>query len=166
MKKTCYIFILIFLAAFSYTGKCATQQWTFDGMSNIVQVFADGKGGCAITRMTGEINGTNQFDIVWLDKKGAFIYSRQLADENLGIILNCTSKSLLYTDHRPTPVFVQVDDKGTESIVPSDAGKYNMLPEVSMISSQKSPVYDKKGFFVVETGTNGMSATLVRYSNK
>ncbi len=173
MKKITYsliLFILIF--AFCYQGKCATEEWTYDGMSNIFQIVADGKGGCSFTRLNGVLGGgTADFDIVWLDKKGALIYSAPMTNSTFpGMILGCTSKQLLFADKRPNPVFIQVDQNGVESIVPSPAGKYNMMPMSTLIPVsliiQDARITDKKGFFLVENNTNTYGATLIRYSNK
>jgi len=165
MKNT--TFTILFLAAvlsFSFSAKAASEDWTYDGLSNIFQVVADGKGGCAITRATNTIEN---IELHWLDKKGQLIYQTSLSNGLKNTIINCTPKQLLFSDFRPTPVFIQVDNKGTETEVPSPAGKYNMPPALGTIPIAviNSKIDDKKGFFLVRSATNDAGATLIRYKN-
>ena len=47
----------------------ATEEWDYDGQQQIVQVVADGNGGCAFLRMS-----TNHIQsLVWLDSVGQVV---------------------------------------------------------------------------------------------
>ncbi len=166
MKNT--TFSILFLAAvlsFSFSAKAATEDWTFDSLSNIFQIVSDGKGGCAMIHNTNSLVSPK---LVWLDKSGQEIYQTTLSNIQVSTIMQCTPKQLLFSDHRSTPVFIQVDDQGVETIVPSSAGKYNMLPglEVIPVPTINNKLDDKKGFFLVRSSTNGNATKLIRYKNK
>ncbi len=166
MKNTIFtILVLTAALSFSFSANAASEDWTYDGLSNIFQVVADGKGGCAIVRSTNSIDNS---ELVWLDKKGQQIYQTTISNCIRNSIINCSSKQLLFTDFRPTPVFIQVDNNGTESVVPSPAGKYNMLPATGTtpLAVINTKIDDKKGFFLVRSSTNQNGATLIRYKNK
>jgi|GEM_PF-539386 len=166
MKNTIFtILILTAVLFFSFSAKAASEVWTYDGLSNIFQVVADGKGGCAMTRCTNSIDNA---EIVWLDNKGQLIFQTSISNIIKSSIIMCTPKHLLFTDFRPDPVFIQVDNNGTESVVSSPSGKYNMVPGPGTIpvGILNSKIDDKKGFFLVRSATNENGATLIRYKNK
>ncbi len=165
MKNTTLtILFLTVVFLLSFSANAATEDWTYDGLSNIFQIVADGKGGCAMTRST---NSVENFELIWLDKTGTLIYQTTLSNIVSSTIIDCTPKQLLFADYRSRPVFIQVDNKGVETIVPSSAGKYNMLPGVELIPVPviNSRIDDKKGYFLVRSSTNQNSATLIRYKN-
>ena len=117
--------------------------------------------------MTRSTNSVENFELIWLDKKGTLIYQTTLSNIVSSTIIDCTPKQLLFADYRSGPVFIQVDNKGVETIVPSSAGKYNMLPGVELIPVPviNSRIDDKKGYFLVRSSTNENAATLIRYKN-
>ena len=157
--------IIILAAIFSFASKAATEEWSYDGLSNIFQVVTDGKGGCAMTRCTNTIEN---IELHWLDKTGTLIYQTTLSNILTSSIIECTPKHLLFADYRSHPVFIQVDDKGVESVIPSSPGKYNMLPGTDLIPIPmiNTKLDDSKGFFLVRSSTNDSGATLIRYKNK
>ncbi len=66
LKKNILIAASIsFAVLFSFA---MTEQWRFSSSCNIVQVVADGYGGCAIVEL--ETNG--YVNVSWFDKKGFF----------------------------------------------------------------------------------------------
>ncbi len=166
MKNKTLIFLFLSVSLlFSFPINAATEDWSYDGLSNIFQVVTDGKGGCAMTRST---NSLDNIELVWLDKTGALIYQTTISNYIISAIIDCTPTQLLFSDYRSHPVFIQVDENGVETIVPSPAGKFNMLPGTG---STRFPVIntrlnDRKGFFLVRSSTNDTGATLIRYKNK
>ncbi len=166
MKNKTLIFLFLSVSLlFSFSIKAATEDWSYDGLSNIFQVVIDGKGGCAMTRST---NSLDNIELVWLDKTGALIYQTTITNFVISTIIDCTPKQLLFSDYRPHPVFIQVDNQGVETIVPSPAGKYNMLPGAGAMHFPiiNTKLNDRKGFFLVRSSTNDTGATLIRYKNK
>lgn len=148
--------ILLFMAA----ADAATQQWTYSGSNGVYQIMVDGKGGCVVFRITHPPKG----DIVWLDKKGNPLYTVGVSNITVGRILTCTPKTLIYTDSREVPAVFQVDAKGTHTRLPAAAGTYNAITTPFPMFTNKAT--DKKGFFAVNTKTNPLSVTVIRFSNK
>lgn len=143
-----------------------TPDWNYNGLSNIVSVAADGKGGCAMIRIDSAGGSSTEAEIVWLDKNGELIYSVPVTNFLIGII-HCDNKNLVYGDIYPSEsnVIFHVTSKGEVSQLPADPHTFNTRP-YSVVPIYQLPTYDKKGFFAVSTPTNEPGATLIRYLYK
>lgn len=155
-------FVLAAILAAGAAGG-ATEEWTYGGLSGVVQLVANGSGGCVLTRSTGV--GVNKGEIVWLDAAGQVRYLAGVS--NLihgGGILVSTPTDLVYGDLWQTKVVVHVNAKGEATIVPAAPGTVNGSPATVPLHFQRMD--DKKGFFAVRVNTNTAAATVVRYSYK
>ena len=98
MRMRTRILILCGVAVISVMIACAaTKQWQYNSPNNIIQIYADGKGGCAVA--TTDTN--NLVTVVWLDKKGKVLYESPLMSAPmLGLIQSCSANQLTYTDRK------------------------------------------------------------------
>jgi hypothetical protein len=165
-KHICIIMIAI-LAVASLAVFAATEQWRYDGWHIVYQVAADGTGGCAVYRVT--TNGSAS--IVWLDKNGQAKYDRVSEQVPLlNPIIYCNKKNGLafaaVTGSSTNKVMglILVDKKLNESVMTAP-GKH-LMPGSYPYGSTGTSTTDKKGFFAVEMSTNGVGATLIRYTYK
>lgn len=154
MKKIYIIFTLALLLATALFA--ATEQWSVDGKEMIMQVVADGKGGCAF--ICSETNSVKT--IVWLDKSGKSIYESTVSN---AVIITCSNKQLVYKDKLSGPKIIQIDVKGRKK----EFSKSESDAYVSLMHSVSYPseMADKKGFFAVKI-TMASRQALVRFSNK
>ncbi len=141
-------------------ARAATRQWEYTSIQTIIQVVADGKGGCALAMA----DTNNIVTVVWLDRKGRSLYqSLPVSGPMLGPIQDCSPKQLTYTIFIGYPMIVQVDKKGHEQPVVSIGGITYGTP---LAPNANNRLGDKKGFLVINVDTNTMRETLVRYSFK
>ena len=164
-KKICLWIVPAVILVGAITVFAATEQWRFDGWSRVLQVVADGAGGCALFRV--ETNGVAA-SVVWLDNKGQVKYEKENLLEVPGPIISCTKKELIFSTSGTSTstlsvVILQVDKKGAEQEISE--------PESFMISPAyqfpQSVLKDKKGFFAVALSTNEpRRMSLVRYTYK
>lgn len=159
--KIMIAFLISFTVLFAYA---VTEQWrnTFTGVDGIIQVVADGKGGCAVASLD-----TNGIAIIsWYNKKGDVIYQ---SDNYIygfpNMIQACSKNQLTYMLTVPVPMIVQVDKKGAERPVAVINGYLYSLPFTSL-SANANTFVDKKGFFVVNANTNTKTFAVVRYTYK
>jgi hypothetical protein len=169
MKKHLYMYTIIatVLIIISLTLRAATEQWRYDGWHIIYQVAADGTGGCAIYRIT--TNGSAS--VVWIDKNGQAKYDRVMDQVPLiSPIIYCNKKNgLAFVTFSTGPTnkvleMIMVDKKLNESAT-TTPGRH-IVPGSYPYGSTGTSTFDKKGFFVTEMATNGVGATLVRYTYK
>jgi hypothetical protein len=161
--QRCFLALLLPLA-FATCSLAATEEWRYDGTNEIFQITADGKGGCAITRVTDLGGADVSGDVLWFDKKGQLIYQGGLSNLLGGGIIVCTPKDLVVGDIRRTNLVVHVTRDGTASELPAAAGTLNRPPGRYIAS--KLVVYDAKGFFAMVSDTNANAYSLVRYRHK
>jgi len=161
MRTRTRILILCGVAGISVMIACAaTKQWQYNSPNNIMQVYADGKGGCAVA--TTDTN--NLVTVVWLDKKGKVLYESPLMSAPMiGLIQSCSANQLTYTIFFGYPMIVQVSKKGEETPVVSIGGITYGTPLAPTLNNKLD---DKKGFFIINVNTNTTRKTLVRYSFK
>jgi hypothetical protein len=153
---------VLFAALTCACAQAATEEWTYGGLTGVLQVVADGAGGCAMTRFT---DGPYDYsDVVWLDKNGALLYQAALSNALRAGILVCTPKHLVYSDMRETNLVMYVAQDGTATMLPAAANTFNRSPALYPLYWQS--MADRKGFFAIRTDTNTQAATLVRYTNK
>lgn len=162
--RTIIVFILCVAAVTlcRAPAQAATQQWTYGVTNNIVQVFADGKGGCAIATY----NMTGRGEIIWLDRNGAPRFAVGVSNINAGLVLECTDALLVYTDTPTGPsnnVVYVVDSSGAATALPAAANTVNKSPGQGFVRQRSD---DAKGFFAVNVISNDYSYSLVRYSSK
>ena len=154
---TCILCVSLFAAW--QCVQAATEQWRSDGQKAVRQIVADGKGGCAYVR-----EDTNSVvSLVWLDKKGAIIYSTILSNVIGNQILACTPKQLVYADERPDGIVIQVDQDGQETVLSTPnghvgSGFLDVIP--------RSATTDKKGFFGVLFKYPASDQDVLRFKNK
>ena len=141
-------------------SRAATVQWSYPGTSMIFQVVADGKGGCAFSRVFLPQQG----ELTWLDKAGAVVYQTGLSNAIVGGVIACTDKYVVFADARPERVVFLVDSSGSAVQVPAPPGSVNRSPGQFPFCQRR--LYDTKGFFAVNTNGASTEVTLVRYSNK
>jgi hypothetical protein len=159
-----YARVVVLLSALALGAFAATEEWRYGGTNVIFQIIADGKGGCAVTRVI-DISGTSlNGDVLWFDKKGQLLYQSGLSNIIAGGIAACTTENLVYCDMRATNVVIHVTADGTATVLPAMAGTLNRIPIFFYISDTR--VSDKQGFFASESDTNANSVALVRYRHK
>ena len=149
----------------SLTLVAVTEQWRYDTGEEVLQVVADGKGGCAV--FYGGTNST--YSCVWLDRKGRILYQASGPGSGpFGIgITACSPKQLLYADFSTFPQLVQVRKQRAPVPVAALGGFVIGTPFAPVpIPVPSSQVGDRKGFFVVNTNTNAEEDTVIRYSYK
>ena len=140
----------------------ATEQWRFTVPMMLVQVVADGNGGCA----TAALDTNGFINVFWFDKKGDIKYtSDPIPGFMPGIIQSCSKKQLVYMSMIPMPLLVQVNKKGDEKPVVSLGGFLYGRPLPGMAANTSS-LTDKKGFFVINVNTNAETSAIVRYTYK
>lgn len=159
MMVSCVFAVIVAAAA----ARGATEEWTYGGLSGVVQLVADGSGGCAFTRRTG--GSGNKGEVVWLDQAGQVRYQAGLSNlVHGGGIMMSTPTDLVYGDLWATKLVIHVNAKGEAAIVPAAANTVNASPAFFPLYHQRMD--DKKGFFAVRMNTNTAAATVVRYSYK
>ena len=165
-KKICMWIVPVVILVCTITAYAATEQWRFDGWERILQVVADGSGGCALFRI--ETNGVAA-SVVWLDRDGQVKYEKENFLEIPGPIISCTKKELIFSTTGTSTstlsvVILQVDKKGVEKET-SDPAYF--LTSVGYDQEPMNSVKDKKGFFAVALTTNELRRiSLVRYTYK
>lgn len=140
----------------------ATEQWTYDALTGVFQLVADGGGGGAMTRISG--SSMYHGDIVWLNNRGELIYHAGVSNiVQGGGIMVCTPTQLVYGDVRGSNIVMHVTTDG-EALVPAEPNTMNTSPLYLPI--YQHVLADSKGFFAVRTDTNTLAVSVVRYSNK
>jgi hypothetical protein len=92
----------------------ATEQWKLSLPMQVVQIVADGNGGCAAAAL--ETNG--YVSIHWLDKKGNAKYTSEPSPGFIpGMIQSCSKKQLIYMSMIPIPLLVQVNKKAKKNLL-------------------------------------------------
>ena len=139
----------------------ATELWRTPTVSNVIQVMADGKGGCACAWF--DTNAT--INLAWFDAKGRVRYTSEPSDIPIPILpINaCTPKQLLYTTVYGFPMMVQVDKKGRAIPVATIGGFVIGSPPMLL---PRNSLTDQKGFFLINVDTNNAVECVVRYSYK
>ncbi|NLF39686.1 hypothetical protein GX586_09590 [bacterium] len=157
--------LIVLSAVFAACGAtrlfAATQEWQTPPVSNILQLVADGKGGCVVAS-----SDTNErVRVTWYDRKGAVMYEspEMLGYGPLSIINSCSSKQLLYTMYYGLPMLVQVSRNGSALPVASIGG-YTIGGPIAVFPASRFA--DAKGFFVINVDTNIPAKRAVRYSYK
>ncbi len=157
--------ILIIFLTFSVALFAATKVWDYDRNTDpdgaqIIQIVADGKGGCAATW----IDTNDVFTVVWLDKKGTVKYEQQMYGLmfSANMIIHCSKKRLVHFSGAPIPMVVQVDAKGNAKVTGTLNG---YLMGILTFPIPKQILADKKGFFAANSDTNEIYQTLIRYSH-
>ena len=135
----------------------ATKQWRVFGDAGIMQIIADGAGGCAFVRVDAGNTGT----VVWVDTKGTVKYHRDLGKITAGCILSCTTKVLRFLTENPPYVVVEVDSKGIETEIAAPYGA--MMP--AELQVYQNTTADAKGLFGILYIASGRQ-DLLRFSNK
>jgi hypothetical protein len=153
------IFILVCITMCLVCALCvyaATEEWDYDGQHQIIQVVADGKGGCAFLRMS-----TNQVQsLVWLDSTGQVLYQSVVSN---AVIFTCSKKQVVFRDKLTGETVKQVDAKGTVSLLSDPDGR--MDGSLTMQYYQNT-MADKKGFFAIKMVSPPGEQRLVRFKNK
>ncbi len=136
-----------------------TTAWSYQAdVAMFYQVVADGAGGCGI--ITIATNGPMY--AVRLNSKGEEIYRYQLATTSYGI-LTIGKKGMVFGEMGISPYrLIYADAKG-QSIIVSSPG-YNLLS--TLMPTFRCQLFDKKGFFAIETPIVPGPPKLVRYLNK
>ncbi|NLF39685.1 hypothetical protein GX586_09585 [bacterium] len=139
---------------------CATEQWSVPGGDTIMQIVADGSGGCAFAYR----DASNNVTLVWLDKKGQTIFESHPTNHYMWPVIVCTKKTLLFADLRPGPVIVQAANDGTETVL-AEPGAVITSSAYGMY--RQAVTADAKGFFAVNvTPISPGGQTLVRFKNR
>jgi len=159
-----YLRVALLSCLLALCALAATEEWRFEGTNDIFQITSDGKGGCAVTRITGVLGPAPTGDVLWFDRKGQLVYQGGISNLLGGGIAVCTRDNLVYGDVRDTNIVVHVNADGAATILPASAGTINHLPWRYFYNG--SHVNDKKGYFVVVTETNANEVALVRYLYK
>jgi len=155
IKNLTLISILVCLTC-SLLVYAATEEWDYDGQYQIMQVVADGNGGCAFLR-----ESTNHIQsLVWLDRTGKVVYQGVVSN---AVIFTCTKKQVIFSDKLTGADVKQIDAKGTVSLLADPDGRIE--GSVTMPTS-KSTMADKKGFFAIKLGAVPGGQRLVRFRNK
>ena len=152
----------LLLATVCLPAAAATEQWTYDGLTGVFQLVADGAGGCAMTR----IGGSSMYsgEVVWLNNRGELIYQDGLSNTIYGGgIMVCTPAQLVYGDVRGSNIVIHVSQSGAVTL-PAEPNTMNTSPLYLPI--YQHVLADSKGFFAVRTDTNTLAVSVVRYSNK
>lgn len=133
----------------------ATEEWDHDGQHQIIQVVADGKGGCAFLRMS-----TNHIQsLVWLDSKGQVLYQSVVSN---AVIFTCSKKQVVFSDKQSGDTVKQVDVKGTVSLLDDPDRMEGPLT----MQYYQNTMADKKGFFAIKMVSPPGEQRLVRFKNK
>jgi len=139
-----------------------TKQWESASVSNMVQVVADGKGGCAFAWQ----DSSNKIHVTWLDAKGGVIYdsSSFSAMFAINIIERCTPKQLIFNGVVVFPSLIIVTSKGVAIPVISADGL--VIGSPMAFSLPRHEFSDSKGFFVINRDAAGTPMRLVRFTYK
>ncbi|MCX7004049.1 MAG: hypothetical protein NTV22_12380 [bacterium] len=151
--------LVVVLLVSAVAAPAATFQWAVDGFISVMQIVADGKGGCAVL---GAYPGG--MCVVWIDKKGAKLYDKTLTGTSSMGILSFDGKTLIYPLTTSPMSLVAVDKKGVETSV-SDAA-YSMYGVFLGMPYQPNVPRDSKGFFTVQTPTGPGTWRVARYTIK
>lgn len=154
MNARVLLICCLIAAAASFGAK---ELWSVDGEAAIMQIIADGHGGCAFVRG----NTNNAYTVVWVDKNGAIRFQAATTNISGGAILRCTTRELVYIRNTVPATLGQVDKKGAETVLSAPSGGL----EAPILSMYQSFTADPKGFFAI--GYYGPdSMRLMRFSNK
>ena len=156
MKTRLSILVCLLALLACAAAGAATEQWRYSGVPYIIQIFADGSGGCAFAFT----NVNNTSSVVWLDKNGATIHEGITSSHMLSPIIKCTAKELLYAAQG---ALVHVDRTGAASTITASSG---LLLQDYLALLPMNATADKKGFFAVLFGFSGNKQALIRFSNK
>ncbi|MCX7001765.1 MAG: hypothetical protein NTV22_00660, partial [bacterium] len=91
MKKSFLSYVAMLVLLYAVAAPAATFQWAVDGFTSVMQIVADGKGGCAVLGA----NAGGMY-VVWIDKKGAKLYEKTLTGTSSMGILSFDGKTLIY----------------------------------------------------------------------
>jgi len=158
MKKSFLSYVAMLVLLCAVAAPAATFQWAVDGFVSVMQIVADGKGGCAVLGA----NASGMY-VVWIDKKGAKVYEKTLALSSMGI-LSFDGKTLVYQLATSPMTLAVVDKKGVETSV-SDAA-YSMYGVYVMSPYQPNVPRDSKGFFTAQVPTGPGTWRVARYTFK
>ena len=163
MKRLDLIVACIGAAAFfPMAASALTEQWRYTATGAVQQIAVDGKGGCAfVAKDSNDVS-----NIAWLDRKGRVLYTVAGLGSAapLGVVIySCTPKQLLFSGALGFPVMGQVNAKGIALPVAAFGGIVIGGP---MFPIELNTQADKKGFFVVNSDTNTLVDSIVRYTYK
>jgi len=155
----CMIAATVFAALWAVATVVPTQKWMYPGDDTITQVVPDGAGGCAFV-----CEDTNDLArIVWVDKAGSLLYQNMITNAPDQPIVACTSKTLVYADKRPDPLFVQVDATGIEKLITAPDG----IVERSFLAFLSTAAHtDAKGFVAVVYDIANDRQNIARFTYK
>ena len=159
MKKSFLSYVAMLVLLCAVAAPAATFQWAVDGFTTVMQIVADGKGGCAVL---GAYPGG--MCVVWIDKKGAKLYEKTLTGTSSMGILSFDGKTLVYQLMTSPMTLVAVDKKGVETSV-ADAA-YMMYGVFLGMPYQPNVPRDSKGFFTAQAPTGPGTFRVARYSFK
>jgi len=135
----------------------ATVKWDYDiGPGNVMELFVDGSGGCAVVASL-----STGISVFWFDKKGNKLYEKVIPGSPS--ITAVTSKYLVYQLQAAEMTQVQVNKKGQETSI-ADPAAY--IRSGTVMGTPIGPMGDKKGFFVWKQNKSTSNVTIVRYSYK
>ena len=159
MNKTFLSYVAMLVLLYAVAAPAATFQWAVDGFTSVMQIVADGKGGCAVLGA----NAGGMY-VVWIDKKGAKLYEKTLTGTTSMGILSFDGKTLIYQLTTSPMSLVAVDKKGVETSV-ADAA-YTMYGVFFGMPYQPNVPRDSKGFFTAQVPTGPGTWRVARYSFK
>jgi hypothetical protein len=159
MKTTLLCCATCLLMLWAAAAPAATYQWSVDGFARVLQILADGKGGCVVLG-----NASSGERIVWVNQKGAIVYDKTLTmGMSLGIV-TFDGKTLVYHYQMALGTLIVVDKKGIETTV-SDTD-YNLNGLLGTFPYQPVNGGDKKGFFTVQDPVMSGTMRVARYTYK